>query len=299
MANDIKGNILFSPYNLVMTLMEEYDRANRQTKDRLEKILYLDKDTKENLKLLAEIVNNTPEDSGKFYSSAEKTYFMSDWEFPFYIYENFMKHLEDRFSKVDFYKNEIEKCRVGMMTQSQRVKYYEDCDIKSFEFPFIDRYYSYIIILPKEKWNVRHIERTLSFEKYTLLALKQSDKNLHVRIVDTRISSSYDFSYLLEDSRKKRGEGKKIRQTNIFKLYGGEPSRAIPTLWHEPMNGGKFEMFPLGDIEHFPRIDRFKVDYDFKPEHPFLYFVVDNRSGAILLMGRYCGREQNENILSW
>ena len=37
----------------------------------------------------------------------------------------------------------------------------------------------------------------------------------------------------------------------------------------------------------------------FYPLSPYLYFIVDNRSGAILLMGRYCGREQNENILSW
>lgn len=39
MAADIEGNILFSPYNLTMTLIREYEGADGRTKRELKKIL--------------------------------------------------------------------------------------------------------------------------------------------------------------------------------------------------------------------------------------------------------------------
>ncbi len=306
MAADIEGNILFSPYNLAMTLIREYEGADGRTKRELKKILAINGGLVKNFAHLDEIIKKTPEDRGEFYSAGENTYFKSDWEFPFYNYEEWYKLTE--MTKSDFHKPNGEIQTIGIMYQYQRVKYYEDDAVKSFEFPFVDRYYSYIIILPKSRRDERRVGETLTYEKYLSLISKQKDRNLIVRIVDTKINSQYSFDNWLDILGVSRVEKGKLKQKNVINIYGGEQSRAVRTFWDTCfISGPAIRVNAFGETgqpsphiyEGWDKLYNFNVDKKFFPTHSFIYFIVDNRSGAILLMGRYCGREQNENILSW
>ncbi|MDO5114765.1 MAG: serpin family protein [Synergistaceae bacterium] len=312
MAADIRGNILFSPYNLVMTLVNEYKAANERTRGKLRRVLRIDGSSIKNFALLDRIIKNTPEDRGEVNFDGKKTYFKADWEFPFYNYEWIFKIAGA--AKPRFYKADGEICTVDIMKQNQRLKYYEDERIKSFEFPFVDRYYSYIIILPKRQSGVRGVEISMSYEKYLDLLAKQADKNLEVQIVDTKITALYDFSCWLNTLGINGLKGEKLEQKSVLDIYGGEQSRAVETRW-PPFSiiNGRFMIVPPGtppspqEIEkrrkeeqerREERNKRYNVDRNFYPTHPFVYFIVDNRSGAILLMGRYCGKEDSPNIVS-
>ncbi|WP_455600275.1 serpin family protein, partial [Cloacibacillus sp.] len=241
-------------------------------------------------------------------------YFKSDWEFPFYNYEEWYKFTKT--TKFDFHKPNSEIQTIGIMSQYQRVKYYEDSAVKSFEFPFVDRYYSYVIILPKNIWGVRQMEKTLTYKRYLALLSKQKDRNLMVRIVDTKVTSKYCFDSWLNILGVNGVGEDELNQKNIINLYGGKQSRAVETSWNTmnfmtgfpPINafGESEEKYNASVEEWYAMVKKSKeqaeksynVEKNFYPLSPYLYFIVDNRSGAILLMGRYCGREQNENILS-
>ena len=164
------------------------------------------------------------------------------------------------------------------MRQDQRVRYCEDGEVKSFEFPFIDRYYSYIVILPQRKHGVREIESKLSFGRFKYLLANQRDRNIEVRLAETKVSSSYDFGGRLAMLGLSSLADTRPRQINKFDLYGGEQLRASSNTWRV-----------LRLWSPVPTEDPFNVDRSFKPDHPFIYFVVDNRSGAIMFMGRYSG----------
>lgn len=274
MAADAGGNVLFSPYNLAMTLIEEYKEANKKTRRELKKALFLYSGALDDFTLLAGIIQETPEDRGDFRSDSAKTYFKSDWEFPFYNYEEWYK----LGAAYKFRKPSGKTEPLKVMEQSQRLKYYEDDRVKSFEFPFVDRYYSYIIILPKDGWDERRIRETLTYKKYLSLLSKQKDKNLFVSIVDTKITSRYDFSGWLNSLGIKGVKEDKLKQENIIDIYGGEQSRAVMTRWST-----RFFYGPMSR-EELKKLYPFNVDYNFSPTSPFVYFIVDNRSGAILLI---------------
>ncbi|MEG1912736.1 MAG: serpin family protein [Cloacibacillus sp.] len=314
MAGDAEGNILFSPYNLAMTLVQEYRSADRKTRRELKRALSINGDSIDDFALLAQIIEDTPEDRGDFCSDGKDVFFKSDWEFPFNNYEEDFKTSLER---ADFYKPNGELQSIDIMFQDQRLKYYENSTIKSFEFPFVDRYYSYIILLPREGWDERRMRDTLNYKKYLSLLSKQTDKNLIVRIVDTKITSQYDFSSWLNTLGIKGGEREKLKQKNVINIYGGEQSRAVNTFWstmlirgtrafyaafaHPPLSPQeieKIEKLIKKDQEDLKKEYPYNLDGGFYPTHPFVYFIVDNRSGAILLMGRYCGKEDSPNIVS-
>lgn len=315
MAGDAEGNILFSPYNLAMTLVQEYRSADRKTRRELKRALSINGDSIDDFALLAQIIEDTPEDRGDFCLNGDEVFFKSDWEFPFYNYEE--DYFRTSLERADFYKPNGEVQCIDIMFQHQRLKYYENSSIKSFEFPFVDRYYSYIILLPREGWDERRMRDTLSYKKYLSLLSKQTDKNLIVRIADTKITSQYDFSNWLNTLGIKGVKREKLKQKNVINIYGGEQSRAVDTSWSTmrirgsraffagfvfpgdpPPSQQKIEKMIEEDRESRKTMYPFNLDGKFYPTHPFVYFIVDNRSGAILLMGRYCGKEDSPNIVS-
>ena len=80
--------------------------------------------------------------------------------------------------------------------------------------------------------------------------------------------------------------GNIIYQRNNINIYGGEPSRAVDTEWtFLGILGGS-------DKDRQEMIKTANVNRSFSPTHPFIYFIVDNRSGAIMFMGRFAGNEK-------
>jgi len=207
-------------------------------------------------------------------------YFMGEWEVPFKKNKTILKN---------FHSITRDENKVDFMNEQSIYKYYEDGDIQSLILPYKRNQFSMIVLLPQERYGISKIEEKISLD-YLNKVLKSSFlKEVIISLpkfkIETEISLKKDII--------KMGYGEMFSDKADFTNISTNLLR-IDKFTHKTfieIDERKTEAFAVSKVDMVmitglakPTPPAPKI---FNADHPFVFAIVDNRTKAIIFIGRF------------
>ncbi len=200
---------------------------------------------------------------------------------------------QDAFKKNDtkpmsFYLNANETKNVDMMHQTGNFKYSTDDLCHILELPYKGGDLSMVIILPREKDGLINLERQLTLEKINSWLPGWRPREVEVYLPKFKLEAAF----MLADTLKEMGMPAAFDQKSAdfsgmadfpaaYQLYISKViHKAFVDVYEEGTEAGAATgMFMDAGGRSLPEI--------FRADHPFIFLIKDNKTGAILFLGRY------------
>jgi len=196
-----------------------------------------------------------------------------------------------RTEKMDFYVSSDKVIKVDMMYVKEEFPYYETSDFQAIELPYEGNDLFMLVILPWEISGLSKVEENLNAEMINKIINSMKTEEVHVYFPKFEFETIYDLKEILKkigmecsfdpncanfsDIFQECDEWNKWIDKAIHKAYikvdeeGTEASAATSV-------NVKFGAAPK-------EISKTII---FKADHPFIFFIIDRRTGTILFMGR-------------
>jgi serpin B len=205
---------------------------------------------------------------------------------------------QDEFEKkntkpMPFYINAEEAKDVETMYQQKRFQYAEDSDVQVLTMPYKGYDLSMTIILPKDKNGLAAVENQLTAVKLSGWAKfwgRQEDTSVY--LPKFRLESKF----MLADTLKEMGMLLAFYKYNAdFSGMADFPSnthlyiskvihKAFVDVYEEGTEAAAATAINMVEYGSYGLPPEPKV---FRADHPFIFLIKDNKSGAILFLGRY------------
>ncbi|MDR2179380.1 MAG: serpin family protein [Synergistaceae bacterium] len=206
-----------------------------------------------------------------------------------YFKANWMKGFNRGNTKKEpFYKADGSETQVDLMNKQDRVSSYCATDnLQAVRMPYIENAYSMLVLLPRKRGDIENLEKSLSFS--ALEEILQSLKNREVVLFLPKftVETKYDLRETLETMGLKTSFSDHAQ----FPKLAEEPlkvdkviHRAFVDVYEEGTQAAattSIGMVGLTSVPPSPPV--------FRADHPFVYCILENRTNAILFMGRYMG----------
>uniref|UniRef100_A0A8C3PJZ4 Serpin domain-containing protein n=1 Tax=Calidris pygmaea TaxID=425635 RepID=A0A8C3PJZ4_9CHAR len=183
-----------------------------------------------------------------------------------------------------FQLNKNEKRTVQMMFQEGyfNMAFIEEPKMKVIELPYFNNELSMLILLPEV------LECALTYEK--LAGWTSSDRMQQLRVKVYLPQFKMEESYVLNTALQEMGvmnvfDWGKADLSGISTKNGLAVSKAIQKSFVEVNEEGTEAVGTMG-LAAVPLCH--PVSYEFKADHPFLFFIRYNTTNTILFFGRYC-----------
>jgi serpin B len=204
-------------------------------------------------------------------------YFRADWETPF-----------SRSTYPDeFHLTSDRKKLVDMMHEVNHFQYYDAKKFKLIELPYKDRAASMLIVLPAKIGDLEAAEKELTVDRLTDLQDQMRKELVKLALPRFKIESSHDA---LPEVLKEMGIRKAfvLNDADFTGITGDYPlfiskviQKAVIDVNEKGTEAAAATAIVAEPGAEFTGV-RFVVD------RPFLFLLRDNRSGAILFLGRVC-----------
>ncbi|NXP12692.1 SPB11 protein, partial [Thinocorus orbignyianus] len=193
-----------------------------------------------------------------------------------------------------FQLNKNEKRTVQMMFQEDyfNMAFIEELKMKVIELPYFNNELSMLILLPEvvceDFTGLEKLECTLTYEK--LAGWTSSDRMQQLRVKVYLPQFKMEESYVLNTALQEMGvmnvfEWGKADLSGISTKDGLVVSKAIQKSFVEVNEEGTEAAGGMG-LAAVPLC--YPISYEFKADHPFLFFIRYNPTNTILFFGRYC-----------
>lgn len=204
-------------------------------------------------------------------------YFLGSWEQPFD---------EKATVKADFFITPAKKIEVDMMRKFGHFRYFENNEIQVISLPYKtrgnqDEALSMVVLLPKGRAGIAGLEKKLNYENWKKWNAGLAVNEVHVHLPRFEVTS---FASLAESFRQL---GMKTAFSPQADFSGIAPSLAIGDAFHKAyvkVNEKGTEAAAATAIIMVKANGGKK--YTFQADHPFLFAICDNKTGAILFVGR-------------
>ncbi len=204
-------------------------------------------------------------------------YFLGNWESPF----------DDKATaKTDFFITPAKKIQVDMMKNFGHFKYFESEDLQAISLPYKTQGKKYealsmFILLPKGRTGIAGFEKKLTHENWEKWNSSLEVNEVNVYLPRFEATSFVTLAEILVEMGMKTafspqadfsGIAPQLSISEAFhKAYvkvneKGTEAAAATAIIMVKANGGK--------------------KYTFRADHPFLFVICDNKTGAILFIGR-------------
>lgn len=208
-------------------------------------------------------------------------YFKGEWDIDF---------KKKKTKEMIFHSLDGKRVKLDFMNNQTYYSYYEDANIQCVNLPYQCNQLSMFIILPKERLGINNFEANFSLEYFREIRKQSTNNEVILSLPKFKIESE-------------------IRPTNVISNLG------FSTMFSSSAdftNISKVDSLTIGEIIHktFIEIDEKKteaaaiteiviVGYGggttaalpppkiFNANHPFIFMIVDNRTNAILFIGRF------------
>lgn len=209
-------------------------------------------------------------------------YFNSVWETPFD---------PDKTEKKTFFKINKEKVKLDLMKNQSHFRYYEDKTMQALFLPYLCEQFTMLVLLPQERYGIKSIE-----------------DNLSVQVLNNVRESAFRHEVIV--SFPKFRVETELSPVNTIKRMGGVNMFSD----NADFSGISARPVKISDIIHKTTIEVSEKNTEaaavsivevvvtgygggnaapppppkiFNANHPFLFFILDNRTNAILFIGRY------------
>ncbi|MFH1066935.1 MAG: serpin family protein [bacterium] len=206
-------------------------------------------------------------------------YFFGHWD------KAFKK--EDTQEAADFYLENKAAVKAAMMFQKEKFSYGENDDLQALELPYKGRALSMIVLLPKKRDGLAGLENELDEEKLkTWLAVLGTPQEVQVYLPKFKMESSFSLSETLAGM----GMSDAFDAKADFSGIDGGKSLFISAVLHKAFvevdekgtEAAAATAIIMSKTAFMPE----KLPVVFKADHPFLFLIRENASGAILFWGR-------------
>ncbi len=225
----------------------------------------------------------SPLDETTEVSLVNAVYFHGEWDAPFK-----RKQTKER----KFYSINGETSKIGYLRATRPYRYYEDDQIKSIQIPYSCDQFSFLAFLPHERHGLQELEQMVTYEylkaivdssitKQVILSLPKLEietetfpkSSLAGLGCEKMFTDEADFSRLSDKPMKIGSITHKTRITLDEKTTKAAAATKVDMIVTGYAGGGDPATPPA------PKI--------FNADHPFFFCIIDNRTSAIVFVGRF------------
>jgi len=190
-----------------------------------------------------------------------------------------------------FYTNASDSVPVDLMHRKGDFKYAEDDVCKTLEIPYKGNDLSMVIFLPQEKDGLKTLESIFTYEYVSLFQMQMSSQKVEVFLPKFKLESAS----MLADTLKTMGMtlafdansadfSGMANLTPDQKLYISQVIHKAFVDVNEEGAEAAAATAVMVEVGYAGPASGSKV---FRADHPFIFLIKDNKSGAILFLGRY------------
>ncbi|SNR71589.1 serpin B [Lutibacter agarilyticus] len=198
-----------------------------------------------------------------------------------------------RTTESTFFTDNENQYKVDFMNITENLNYFEN---ESFQFitkPYKDSDVSFCIMLPKELDGLETIENNLNADFFNEILEKTATKEVWLSIPKIKIETSYKLKSALTNMGLNTVFNNEADFSGILK----NESLSIEQVAHKTyidLNEDQTEATAATTTNvYITGLPSYKT---FKADHPFVFFIVDNKTKAMVFMGRYT-MPQNGKII--
>lgn len=207
-------------------------------------------------------------------------YFKGKWEYPFKLKDNYQG---------DFFISANEKKPTTFMQLSKHIPYEENADYQKIEMPYKNREISFVVLLPKEDKNLNEIEKKLSRKDFLPIKSESLENEVDVTLPKFTSEISYELSSMLQSLGIKSAFNSSLADFSGMRPKNKAANFYISSVIHKAfieLNEEGTEAAAATAIIIKATAMPMNRVY-FRANHPFIYFIRHEASGAILFYGRF------------
>lgn len=235
---------------------------------------------------IKEIVNNSNVTSETKFLLSNSIYFKGEW------LEKFDKR---HTHSATFFASVENQYKIDFMMKREILQYYENSDFQFISKPYRSSNLSFCILLPKKLFGIEDIEKKMSSDFFNSVLDSIYYINTSITIPKLKLESGIELSEVLKKAGLKSAFTTKANFSGITKEIPLKLGQVVHKTWIE-LDEEKTEAAAATAAQIMigsARMSYFKV---FNADHPFIFFIIDNSTRAILFMGRYVEPTQGEKI---
>lgn len=184
----------------------------------------------------------------------------------------------------NFFTNSQEQYRAVFMNMTENIQYYENNIFQFISKPYKDAHLSFCIVLPKDIFGLEEVEKTFNTDSLQSILNNISSTRTLLYLPKFNMESSYELSTALKQIGLQTAFS---NEADFSGITEGVPLN-LELILHKTIiefDEEKTEAAAAtAQAIYITGTPTYKV---FKADHPFMFFVIDNRSKAIVFMGRY------------
>lgn len=233
-----------------------------------------------------EIVNATNINSDTKLLISNVVYFKGEW---------LNKFDKQKTISAPFFTSVENQYEVDFMNMIESIQYFENDEYQFISKPYKDSDLSFCIILSKKLFGIDEIENKMSNDFLQEILENSYSTKTSLYIPKLKLESNYELSDALKNAGIKTAFSSEADFSGITKEAHLMFSQVLHKTWIELDEEKTEAAAATAIVIKITGMASYKV---FKADHPFVFFVIDNRSSAILFMGRYVKPTQGETIVA-
>lgn len=224
---------------------------------------------------ITEIVSELDIVAGTKLVISNAVYFKGEW---------LMKFDKQKTISAPFFTSSENQCKVDFMNMTESLQYFENDEYQFISKPYRNSDLSFGVILPKKLFGIEEIEKKMNNDFFNEILDSTYYIKTALSIPKLKLESSYELSDALQSVGLKTAFTNKADFSGITKEAPLQFSKILHKTWIE-LDEEKTEAAAATTTGvRITGLLSYKI---FKADHPFVFFIFDNKSKVILFMGRY------------
>ncbi len=195
-------------------------------------------------------------------------------------------HTFDRHKTVPapFFSSVENQFEIDFMNKMENLQYYENEEYQFISKPYKDSDLSFCMILPKNLFGIGEIERKINSDFFKVIFDSAYSAKVSLHMPKIKMESSLELSNALKNAGLLTAFTNEADFSGITKETPLMLGQVLHSTWLELDEEKTEAAAATANVINIAGKPSYKI---FKADHPFIFFVTDNRSGTILFMGRY------------
>lgn len=195
-----------------------------------------------------------------------------------------------------FFASVENQYKIDLMRITETLPYYENDLFQCISKPYQDSHLSFCVILPKALFGIAEVEKEIDADFLNEILDNLQPANTMISLPKLELGANWE----LRNALKEMGLTTAFSDQSDYSALSDKPL-SLENIIHHTVIGVDEEKTEAAAATHstfwvrgLPRTPSYY--HVLKADHPFLFFVVDNRSKAIVFMGRYSRPTDTEAI---
>lgn len=182
-----------------------------------------------------------------------------------------------------FFPSATDKVPCQFMNREGKYQYAKTENFSALEIPYAGKEFSMLVLLPHDGIELEEVEKNLSFETITLLAVNMDEFDVRVSFPKFKFENKYELKPMLSSLGMPTAFSNRADFTRMSK----KPDLKIDEIYHKAFVEVSEEGTEAAAATAVVIVRKaMPMFVDFNANRPFLFMIKHNPTGAILFIGR-------------